>query len=92
MTSPASISGAGELNQELLCEINPVLLLFQFSLYWLTVLAEKPVIGVQNPIKRECWWVIVFDLFGRQGRIIAQTDLKLMDLLGGGITSMHHYL
>lgn len=44
----ASISGTGELIQELLCSNTHVLLLFQLSLIWLTVSAEKPIITLHR--------------------------------------------
>lgn len=48
MASPASIYGTGEPTLELLYQNKPVLILFLFGLTWLTMWAEKPIIGIQK--------------------------------------------
>lgn len=42
----ASISGTREHTRELLCFNKPVVILFQYTLIWLTVSVEKPIMGV----------------------------------------------
>lgn len=48
VTSLAPISGTGGLTWELLCSNKPVLLLFQYGLVWLTMLAEEPTNEIQK--------------------------------------------
>lgn len=49
MASLALISETGESAWELLCS-NKLVILFQFSLIWLTVLVEKPIMGWEQKI------------------------------------------